>query len=490
MSLSMNVKDFALRSIVCRFGATSNEAGFSARGPLAIALGAGLAWWIWMVPTGLSAEARLVMIAFGLCVIGWTMTTIGDTLIALAAALGLVAIGAVSPEEFYRTLGTELIWLLVASFVIAAVLKASGVSDRLVMMALANVTSIRALFLVLTLVISATALVIPSTSGRAALLLPAFLAIAARLDDGATIKALALLFPTVILLSAGGTLIGAGAHLLAVDYIRRLGGPELDYLSWLLLAMPFALATSIAAMEIILRVFLDPMKRSASVSLATDRPRDAWSREHIWLIGVVSLTVALWVLTPLHGFGAGVVAIGGALAATAPGLSPVSLKNAFKVVEWDMLIFMAATLLLGDALLATNADEWMARRLLILLGGGGADYGWLIAVLVALVALTAHLVITSRTARATVLIPAVAIPLTALGFQPAALIFLTVMGTGFCQTLMASAKPVALFGTAEGSTYGQADLLRLSLWLFPMMLVALMVFATVIWPMMGLGLTR
>ncbi|MGL4242779.1 MAG: SLC13 family permease, partial [Beijerinckiaceae bacterium] len=448
MSLSLNVKDVHSGPAASRLGLVSAGIGLSGKSAAAALLGAVLSAWIWMVPTGLSTDARLVMIAFVLCVIGWTMTRLGDTLIALAAAMILVGIGAVSQEEFYRTLGTELVWLLVASFVIAAALKASGVSDRLVMAALGRVTSVRSLFLALTLTISATALVIPSTSGRAALLLPAFLAIAARLDDRRTVKALALLFPTIILLSAGGTLIGAGAHLLAVDYIQRLGGPQLDYLGWLVLAMPFALATSLAAMEIILRVFLGREQRTAVFSLAQQSPREPWGREQLWLVGVVALTVAMWVMTPLHGFGAGVVAIAGALAATAPGLSPVSLKSAFKSVEWDMLVFMAATLLLGDALLATNADEWMARRLLMLLGGGVAGHAWLVVLVVALIALAAHLAITSRTARATVLIPAVAIPLTALGFQPAALIFLTVMGTGFCQTMTASAKPVALFGKA------------------------------------------
>ncbi len=488
MSLSLNLKNVGRGSGPDRLDLSFIDL-FPAKSACAALLGVALAWWVWAVPSGLSSEARLVMIAFGLCVIGWTMTRLGDTLVALTAAMMLVGVGAVAQEEFYRTLGTELIWLLVASFVMAAALKASGVSDRMVMKALGRVSSIRSLFFALTLTISATALVIPSTSGRAALLLPAFLAIASRLEDKQVIKALALLFPTVILLSAGGSLIGAGAHLIAADYIVRLGGPKLDYFSWLVLAMPFALTTSLAAMAIILRVFLNPEQRSAPVSLTAAPCGAAWSRGQLWLIGVIALTVSMWVLTPIHGIGAGMIAVAGALAATAPGLSPISLKNAFKSVEWDMLIFMAATLLLGDALLSTNADEWMARRLLLFVGGSVAGHAWAVVMIVALVALGAHLLITSRTARATVLIPAVAIPLTALGFQPAALIFLTIMGTGFCQTLMASAKPVALFGTAEVETYTAADLLHLSLWLFPMMLATLAVYALVVWPMMGLGLT-
>ncbi|PRX98144.1 hypothetical protein CLV72_105497 [Allonocardiopsis opalescens] len=54
-----------------------------------------------------------------------------------------------------------------------------------------------------------TALAVPSTSGRTALALPVFVALAHVLADRpAVVRALALLFPTAVLLSAVATLIG------------------------------------------------------------------------------------------------------------------------------------------------------------------------------------------------------------------------------------------------------------------------------------------
>jgi di/tricarboxylate transporter len=412
------------------------------------------------------------------------MTRLGDTAIALAAAMVLVGTGVITQQELHGALGNELIWLLVGAFVLAAALKASGLTERLALGILRHLSSVPALFHGTTALLVATALFVPSTSGRAALALPVFLALAQRLEDRATVRALALLFPTVILLSAGGSLIGAGAHLIAVDFIRLSGGGSIDYLRWLQLGMPLALLVSFAATEIILRLFLTPAQRQRRFAPGEAPQRRLNGQDH-YLLAIVALTVALWITSAWHGIGIAMVTLMAALAATLPGMSAISLKNAVKTVEWDLLLFMAATLLMGEALLATNADEWTARRLVMLVGGSSAVSVILVVAVVIAVSLAAHLVITSRTARATVLIPAIVLPLSGLGVDPATLILVAVMGTGFCQTLPASAKPVALYARLERETYSGADLLRLSLVLAPVMAVSLALFALVVWPLMG-----
>jgi anion transporter len=453
----------------------------------AIALSGLWTWLIWAVPGGLSVDARVAVVVFGVAIIGWTLLKLGDTAIALGAAVVLVAAGVVTQEQLHGALGNELIWLLVAAFVLAAALRASGIAERAALALVSRVRHVRALFLVLTAVLAATALFIPSTSGRAALALPVFLALADRIPDRAVVRALALLFPTVILLSAGGSLIGAGAHLIAADFIRLMGGGSLGYLDWLLLGMPLALVASFGAAEIILRLFLSEAERQMALAVAAPEPFRPGARDP-YLIGVMVATMLLWMTAAWHGFGIAVVTLCGALAATLPGLSPVSLKDAVKKVEWDLLLFMAATLLMGEALLATNADEWAARRLVMAVGGSNLLSPAIVLTAVIVIALAAHLVITSRTARATVLIPTVALPLAGLGLDPTALILATVMGTGFCQTLAASAKPVALYANLDRETYAPADLLRLSLALAPVMALALFIFALWIWPLQGIAL--
>jgi sodium-dependent dicarboxylate transporter 2/3/5 len=400
--------------------------------------------------------------------------------VGLAAALALAVTGVLSAETLFGTLGHELIWLLVAAFIISAVLRASGLIERLAFAVIQRAGTARRLFLALTGVIAATAFVIPSTSGRAALMLPVFLAMAERIDSQRIVRALALLFPTVILLSAAASLTGAGAHIVAVDFMARAAHVRIGYLGWMAMGLPFAMLSSAFAAAAILRLFLTEEEASSRLDLASPR-RERLTRRQLAIASIVLSTVGLWMAVPVHGLSLALIALIGALAVLLPGVAPLSPRDAFKAVDVELVVFLAATLAMVEALARSGADRWLALGIVEMIPASvGRSTPCVIAVM-ALVSLLAHLVITSRTARATVLIPALALPLAGLGHDPKLLILVTVMGTGFCQTLTASAKPVALFAQGERPTYASADLLRLSAVLLPIMLALLVLFALAVW---------
>lgn len=442
---------------------------------------------VWRFTPGLSLEGQIVAIVFLAAIIGWTMTRFSDALVAAAAAIALVLAGVAKPEALFSALGHELVWLLIAAFVLAAVLKSTGLAEIAVGAVARRFRTTRGLFHGLTLAISATAFLIPSTSGRAAMLLPVFLVLATTLGDDRRVKALALLFPTAILLSAIASLIGAGAHLVAVDFVDGLGGARPGFVRWAMLGIPFALVTTHAATALILALFLNREERHSAVVVAAAPAGSARGRMPILV--VLAVTIAFWICEPAHGVPMALVALVAGLVATLPAVSGVSLKSALKSVEWDLLVFMAFTVMLGKALVASDVDDWVMRHVAALFSGG-APAPWLVATIIAFIATASHLVVTSRTARALVLLPSLVLPLTALGFDPLAVALLVVAGTGFCQTMTASAKPVAMYGSLERPTYGTADLLRLALPLYPVMLGALLLFALVLWPMVGLPLSR
>lgn len=446
---------------------------------------------IWVGADGLAVEARVTLIVFALAMIGWLMTPADDTTVALLAVLALLASGSIPEQHFFSALGNELVWLLIAAFVIAAVLRQAGIAERWAASALQRVGTMRGLFHTLSVFIAATAFVIPSTSARAAILLPVFMALTATLRDAPTQRALALLFPTVILLSACGSLTGAGAHLVALDLLSRVpGGETIDYLRWTMLTLPIALLTSHAAAELILHLFLAG-ERNSTIRLHLAIPgASAGNQRDFFIVAVVAATVILWATADLHGVGLAVTGLAAALLLTIPALSGVTLKAAVKAVEWPLILFLAATTLLGQSLITTGAGNWIAESLLTALPRSLLGSSVAVATILALIALLSHLVIVSRSARAAVLVPAIALPLASLGYSPAALVLLTIVGTGFCQTFPVSAKPVTLYAGIDGPTYSPADLLRLAIALFPVLLVILLVFALVIWPALGLSLTR
>ncbi|MCG8352231.1 MAG: anion permease, partial [Chloroflexales bacterium] len=411
-------------------------------GLLAVFLTAG----IWFGLSELSVHARIAFITFGLAVLGWVLTDIDDTYIAITAAIVFAVTGIDEPDEFFETLGDSTIWLLLASFIVAAAVTASGISHRLTLAVATRARSITQLFYLLTGVILITALIIPSTSGRAALMVPICVAFSAGIGDRRISRALALLFPTIILLSAIASLIGAGAHLVTVEILWRMGGEQISFGQWLMLGLPFAILSCFVSAWVIQRMFLRDDERRRPLRLTLDQlamsdnklssvGSGPFSRTEKYALFVVLVLVLLWMTEPLHGINNTIVALLGALAVTMPNVGVLSFKEAVKKVEWNMLLFMAATLELGEALIESGGAEWIVQGLFRTLQGGATNSALFATAVVAIVSLLSHLLITSRTARASVLIPLVVLLGVSLGFNPTTLAFISTAAAGFCLTL-------------------------------------------------------
>ena len=452
---------------------------------VALALLAAAAAGVFLGLPSLALAARGALLVFVAAIVAWTVLDLDETPVALAAALALLAAGATTLQNFYAGLGDDFIWLLIGAFILAAVLQASGVAQRWALAVVAGAATPVALLRRLTWIITATALVLPSTSGRAALLLPVFLALAHALAQPRLVRALALLFPSVILLSACVSLLGAGAHLVALDFMHRLGTPVPDFLGWLWLAGPFGLLSSLLACELIILLYLRREERAQHITLPPPETGPL-SRAQWAIVGITTATLLAWATVAWHGVPAPMVALCGALLATVKPLTGCDLKAALKKVEWNLVIFMAATLIMGEALVESGAAQALAGALVTAVPLARLHPVAGVGIAAAL-ALLAHLVVTSRTARATVLIPAVALPFVAAGYHPGLLVFMLAVGSGFCQTLMVSAKPVAMFAGEDREHYGPRDLARLSLALLPGLWLLLVLFTLVVWPRQGLG---
>lgn len=443
---------------------------------------------IFLAADGLAISMRLALMVFAATLICWTVFDLPETPVALGGAVALAVTGAVDEQAVYSALGNDIVWLMLAASVIAAVLQASGLVERLALRLLGRFRDVNRLFWAVTLTIFATAFVIPSTSARAAIFMPVFLGLASTIGRPDVTRALALLFPSVILLSAAASLTGAGAHLVAVDFIRRSGAEAPGFIGWALLAAPFALLTSLVACGLILRFFLDDAERHRRLDgAAAPAEKSPLSARERTILGVTAAIVLALATSDLHGIALPVVALVGALVLASEQVSGMPFRKALKGVEWNLLLFLAGTLVIGEALLTTGTATVLAERLIDAFSEIGKPPVWAVVLLSIVVATLAHIVIASRTARATVLIPAVALPLAGFGISPACLIMTTTIGSGFCQTLMVSAKPVALFGGMEPPAFSPSDLLRLALMLALPFIALLVLFTLVIWPAIGLA---
>lgn len=452
----------------------------------AAAVGAVLAA-IWTA-AGAPTQARLTLTIFVSAIVAWVATDLDDTLVALVAAMGAVAVGGVPGEALFASLGSSTVWLLVASSITALAVTDSGLARRLTVALVGRARTTAQLFRLVALATGLTTFLVPATSGRAALALPVFAALATGLGDAAVTRALALLFPSVVLLSAAASLLGAGAHLVTVDLVVAAGGSAIDFPRWLVLGGPFALTSCVLATEVILRMFLssDQRRRPPTAAVAALGSQPQWTAPEA-RVGIVVVGMGLlWAVTPWHGIDPALVALGGALLVVTWGTAGVDLAGAVAEVPWHLLLFLAATVALGGALTSSGAAAWLADLAL----GGLAERtpAVLVVAAVAAVGLLSHLLIGSRSARATVLTPLMLVVGSATGVDPTALAFVAAIAAGYCLTLPVSAKPVAMFASASPDGYTPADLLRLSTVLLPIHFVLLLVFGLVFWPALGLPL--
>jgi sodium-dependent dicarboxylate transporter 2/3/5 len=437
------------------------------------------------LPGSLSGGARLALLVLGTAMVAWTLTGLDETRVAVAAAAALVLGGVSRPGDAVAAALDPTVSLLVASFVVAAAVSASGLADRFTLAVARRAGSVAGLCWRLTMALSSTAFVIPATSGRAALALPVFLAVASAIGDRRVVRALALLFPTTILLSAIASLLGAGAHLVTAELVAGMTGQGISFGRWLVLGVPFAVASCGLSTWVILRLFLTAEERRRPVALSTAVPVPAGplGRTALFVATVVASAVVLWATEPWPGLAPPVVAM--AAAAALVGARAVPVHAAVAAVKVDLVVFLAATLVVGEALVRSGAARWLLDGSLGWLTASTSP--WAVVTAVAAVSLVAHLVVSSRTARATVLLPLVVLVAQATALDATALAFVSTAGAGFCLTLPVSAKPVALFNRLDVETYDAADLRRLSRVLLPAHLVLLVVFAQFVWPALGLA---
>ncbi|MGW0839252.1 SLC13 family permease [Streptomyces sp. NPDC002787] len=441
---------------------------------------------------GLGGEARLTLAVFALATCAWIGTPIDDTYIALGAGLALTVTGVISNDTLFGTLGDSTVWLLICAFVLAAAVTRTGLAGRAAAFLVSGARTVRQLTHLTTAALVVTAFAVPATSGRAALALPVFLALAKALADRKRLVVmLALLFPTVILLSAVATLIGAGAHLITVSVLWEATGDRIGFTEWLLLGLPLAIVSSHLAAEAVLLTTTrredrrGPVKITVEeIQLHSEQPvTGPWSPAESRCALLLATVVVLWCSEPLHRVSPAVVALIGAVVASSPALGTVRLKDALKTVPWSMLLFMAATMAMGVALSDSGAAKWLVSGM----PTGVTPLVFLAVVVV--ISTAAHLVLQSRSARSSVLVPLVVAAAVGAGVNPVAAALASTAAAGFCHTLPASAKPVALFADLPDTpTYTPRDLLRLSAVLAPLTAALVVLFTVAVWPLLGVPL--
>ncbi|MCG8353042.1 MAG: anion permease [Chloroflexales bacterium] len=440
------------------------------------------------LPGDLSLSIRITLGVFVLAMLGWTFSSFNTTLVALFAASGLLLSATISTENFFVSLSKSSVWLLFSACIVASALHQTGLINRLIIDVVRAARSVQMICFTLTTVLLLAALVIPSSTVRAALILPIYHALTTTLRDSKLTRVLAMLLPINIMLTAMASLVGASAHLVISDALGQLTGQFLSFRAWMLLGVPFAILAAFGSTTLILYLFLTPEERRRPLdqgNFATLPQLGPLSRSEWTVLGVLGLMGALGATAGWHGLSAALVLLLGALLLLMPCLGVLSLHDAVKNMAWELILFVATTLALVNALVETGTGQWLAS--LLPLGNTPLPFTTHLALLggVTAAALAAHLAIPSRTARAAMLAPLAILLAYGLGLDPVLLALVTAAGIGYQLTLTGDDNPLVLFqqpSSGDAALFGAADLSRLNTLLAPLQFGLILVFGALYWP--------
>lgn len=440
-----------------------------------------------LLPGSLLPPARIALFAFLLAAILWSTTTMSADYVALATMLLLVLSGGIPQDQLFDALASDVVWLMIGAFVLGGAVQKTGLAARLTQFVIVHARTVEGVFWLLTTVLIPLSFLVPSTSGRAAVTMPVFRSLAAATSDRRIVRALAILIPTIILVSTIVALVGAGSHLIANDLLQQIAQTQISFTQWAMYGLPFGLVASYLSCWVIMRLFLNQRQLRQPLHVSSGDRKPLSPAEGKTLVVVLAM-MALWLTEQWHGLEIATVTVAGAVFLTMPGLGVLKWKEGLKSVSWSLIIFVGAALVLGRALIDTGAAKWIIDQIFSVSGIVGTESRPLILVMLALISLTSHLYMTSHSARAAALVPALLYLANSLKLNPIAVMFISTVGMDYCLTFPVSSKALLMFQELEGATYQPADLLRLSAVLIPAHLGLMVLFYFGYWQWIGLAL--
>ncbi len=447
---------------------------------------------------GLAPEGRRGLACTVVAVVWWAARVMPAGYTALGLLVALTVLQVAPAPLVFGMFTSPLLYLVVGGYLLAAAVTSSGLGRRIAYAWLSRwVTGYRSLIIscyVLTFLLS---FLIPQPWPRAFLLMGVMAVVvgAAGLsrEHGAAVglAVFAGSAPVSMILLTGDSAIN----------VLATSQPGIDapgWLGWLRLMGVPGVAASVLCCALQLRLFPGPAEfrldreRLRREALALGSLSRVEARTLVWL----ALATAGWLTGPLHGVHPGWVTVLAALGLALPGVGGVLGPTHWRQVPLETLIFLAAAVALGrtggppelDPVTGLNVggtglNAWLAAQLL---PATVPTNPFVLAALIAGIAMLLHLALGSVVAAMSIATPALVAFTAPAGINPLVPALITYTAVA-CHWLLPFHHMNVLVGLGEGNGgYTQREVLRLGL---PMTAVVFLVVLAVEVPWwMWLGL--
>jgi sodium-dependent dicarboxylate transporter 2/3/5 len=277
-------------------------------------------------------------------------------------ALGSAAINPapLGVARYVQTLSSSVIWLLLGGFFLAEAMTKTGIDEQLFRLSLNISGKAPANILLGTMGMTMVASMILSNSATTSMVIASVMPLVRRLGKTDFSHALLIGIPIAATVGGMGTIIGCPANAIAVGALKE-NGIQLTFTGWMLFGIPLAVVLTLLSWWMLKRRYVGSNTPVEFQFAAKDRSqsKDPKSQQGI-VLGVLILSVALWLTSPIHHLSVAMVAAVPLVLLTMTG---ILRSDDIRKIPWDTLLLVAGGLSLGLALQDTGLLEHFAGRI-------------------------------------------------------------------------------------------------------------------------------
>ena len=302
-------------------------------------------------------------------------------------------------QKYVQTWSNSVIWLMLGGFFMAEAMQKVGLDKTLFKLAISKFGTKPRYVLLGIMLVTAVFSMIMSNTATTAMMIAAVIPFVNTLEKDAPFgKAMLIGIPAAASLGGMGTIIGSPPNAIAVDALNNHGF-DIGFLEWMMYGFPIAIVLVFVFWIALIKKYVPKV---ATIDLTFLDEMETNSNNKIFImkkrlvLGVLLLTLILWLTGKIHG-----------IPASAVSLLPIILLTMFRILSgddvrklpWDTLMLVAGGLSLGLAIKETG----LAQYYVSLLQDYDLNFYALIVVFSALTIVFSNFM--SNTATATILIP-------------------------------------------------------------------------------------
>ena len=351
---------------------------------LALAVIAGAALLLLPTPDGVSPlmmrASAIVIVVLGI----WSTGAVPPYFGALLFLFGAMVLAVAPANIVFSGFHAGATWLVFGGLVIGLGVQRTGLDVRLVR-GMLNLFPRSYLALAYGIFAGGTAmtLLVPSASGRVALIVPVVMALAGRLGFGPESKARTglVMAATMGTMTPGFSILPSNVPNMGLyGAVESIYGIHLTFAEYTWLNFPvLGLAAMIFYPPIIWALFREPPALEDA-----SEPLPVWSAAEGRLLAILGLALILWVTDRWHGISPAWVALGAALLIVTPRIGALPIPALARDLDYGPVLFVAGIIGLGAVVTGTGIGTLVADYVLAIVafepGHDARNYAIVVAV--------------------------------------------------------------------------------------------------------------